>query len=356
MVSRKTCGLSRLRLEPPPLLDVRGEVLLAQVVVRPGHEPRRRRRPGSSRRGRGSPTTRPRQARSSWPRPRIATRIRCVGEPERLVAPAEHPPELVGGDAVRRLGHQLDGDEPLPERQVRAVEERARGDAELVPARVAVPLVARVEPEQAVVLVAARALDAARPAEALEVERGSAPRARPACAALRTAGSGSRLARASRRAVTSWVRWVVRISRRSFVCRKGKSHELRRSADAGNRPPAPAFYTSGHGRHQRREATRPPRSPLRAKVAEGRGRWQIGVDRHVRGGGGLWLVRPRRVGLRPGSSGPGLGRSSGRRQRMIVRLVVVCWAARPLPAAGRRAEVAATAGAARAARRAGRCG
>ena len=49
------------------------------------------------------------------------------------------------------------------------MEERARGDAELVPAGVAVPFRAALEPEQAGVLGAARALDAAGPAEVAEV-------------------------------------------------------------------------------------------------------------------------------------------------------------------------------------------
>ena len=55
-----------VRLEPAPLVDVRGEVLVAQVVVRAGDEPpvaRARRRPARS---------------SGWPRPRIAARIRWV--------------------------------------------------------------------------------------------------------------------------------------------------------------------------------------------------------------------------------------------------------------------------------------
>ena len=90
-------------------------------------------------------------------------------EPGGLVAAADRPPKLVRREALGRLEHQVHGDEPLPDGQVRAVEERARGDAELVAACVAVPLRAALEPEQPRVLAAARALDAAGPAQVAEV-------------------------------------------------------------------------------------------------------------------------------------------------------------------------------------------
>src|SRR4029077_20281065 len=88
----------------------------------------------------------------------------------RLVAAAEDLSQPERRHPTRRLGHEVDAEEPLPEREVRAVEERARRDAELVLARVALPARARVEPVQPLGLLAARALDAGGPAQRPEVE------------------------------------------------------------------------------------------------------------------------------------------------------------------------------------------
>src|SRR5262249_55478591 len=87
------------------------------------------------------------------------------GEPGGLVAATEGAAELVRRHAVRRDQHQVDGYEPLPDGQGRAVEERPGGDAELVAAGVAVPLGAGGEPEQPDGLGAAGAFDATGPAE-----------------------------------------------------------------------------------------------------------------------------------------------------------------------------------------------
>ena len=59
-----------------------------------------------------------------------------------LVADTDRTLDLVGADALLGLDHQIDGDEPLPERELRVVEDRARGDGEAVAAVVAIELVA----------------------------------------------------------------------------------------------------------------------------------------------------------------------------------------------------------------------
>ena len=134
-------------------------------------------------------------------------------------------PELVGRDPVA-LRHQADGDEPLPDREVRPVEERSGGDAELVAARVAVPPAARLEPEQAAGLVAARAFDGLRPAERLQV---------PARACLQRVAL-----RAGRR------RWKLRgqgaaqrgnVTRALVGFKRALTAPLRRLPRPGRRPP-----------------------------------------------------------------------------------------------------------------------
>src|SRR5207342_2674937 len=87
-----------VRLEPAPLLDVRVEVLLAQVMVRPGDE-------APALAELADDVAEDRLAAAA---DRHADAVRR--EPERLVAPTEDVPEPVRGDAPRRLGHQLDGD------------------------------------------------------------------------------------------------------------------------------------------------------------------------------------------------------------------------------------------------------
>ena len=54
--------------------------------------------------------------------------------PRRLVGDLENPLELVGRDALARLGHHVDGGEPLPKRQVGVMEDRSSLDGELVTA------------------------------------------------------------------------------------------------------------------------------------------------------------------------------------------------------------------------------
>ena len=143
-MSRKTCGLSWFADAPAPLVDVGREVLRAQLVVgadEPAHA-------GDD----------PRLARSSVGADRPLLGLDEAAQ--ELGAAAAHR----GPDPVRRrtrrscssrrsirrssLAEMPSGDSSIrwtetnhfQTRQVRAVEERAGGDAELVAARVAVPL------------------------------------------------------------------------------------------------------------------------------------------------------------------------------------------------------------------------
>lgn len=52
--------------------------------------------------------------------------------PSCLVAHGEHPLELVGADPLLGLHHQVDGQEPLPKRQVRILKDCSRANRELV--------------------------------------------------------------------------------------------------------------------------------------------------------------------------------------------------------------------------------
>jgi hypothetical protein len=54
--------------------------------------------------------------------------------PSGLVTHAEHPLELVRGDSLTRLAHDIDGEKPLPERELGIVEQRPHADRELVAA------------------------------------------------------------------------------------------------------------------------------------------------------------------------------------------------------------------------------
>lgn len=54
--------------------------------------------------------------------------------PRGLVADSEHPLELVGRDPFLGLGHQVSGDEPLTERKVGVMKDRAGHRRELVAA------------------------------------------------------------------------------------------------------------------------------------------------------------------------------------------------------------------------------
>ena len=332
-MSRKTCGLSWLASSQRRSSTYAARYFSLRWWCGPGHAAGGR--PARGRRD--SPTTDAEQ-RLAAAAHGDADPVRR--EPERLVAPAEDLPEPVGGDAVRRLGHQLDGDEPLPERQVRAVEERAGGDAELVAARVAVPLVAGVEPEQAVVLVAARALDAAGPAQLLQVEAaallelvGLVRRSRRSC--------GSRVARASRSAITSWVRLVVRISRRSFVCRRGKKP---RASSLGGCRKTGSCACLGHCTGRTLSASTPGgvSSIENASGSEGSRRPRTLANRcdspRARRGR-TRLVRPRRVGppgVGPGPAAFASGRSSGWSSWWLVLLLPARPAGRGRGRDGRR--------------------
>ena len=88
--------------------------------------------------------------------------------PRGLVGDADRPLDLVRADALLRFADQVDGHEPLPEREVRVVEDRSRGDAEAVAAPVAVELVAGADLGNGHV-AAARASDLTRPAQLFEV-------------------------------------------------------------------------------------------------------------------------------------------------------------------------------------------
>lgn len=62
--------------------------------------------------------------------------------PRRLIGDTEGPLELAGADPLLALAHQVDGDEPLPQRKVRAMHNRSRRHAELIVAGPALPLIA----------------------------------------------------------------------------------------------------------------------------------------------------------------------------------------------------------------------
>ena len=62
--------------------------------------------------------------------------------PCRFVGHAESPLELIGAHALLGLAEQVDAQEPLPQRQMGIVEDRASGHGELIAALVAVKLVA----------------------------------------------------------------------------------------------------------------------------------------------------------------------------------------------------------------------
>lgn len=99
----------------------------------------------------------------------LHSRADAVAEiPGGLVRDAEHPLQLVCADRLLGLTDHVDGEEPLPERQLGIVEERSDADAELVAASVAVELPAFRNPRD-LVRVAARAANAVRPAQLFKV-------------------------------------------------------------------------------------------------------------------------------------------------------------------------------------------
>ena len=201
------------------------------------------------------------------------------------------------------------------------MEERARRDAELVAARVAVPLVAGVEPEQAVVLVAARALDTGRPAQLLQVE---------AAALLELVGLVRCSCRSAAEVASRGFREADHImgsigrAHLSSLLRVSQGKKPRASSLGGCRKPGSYARPVCHRSHRANvvgiDAGRLS-SIENASASEGsrsRGRWQIGAIRHVRGGGGLARPPPPlgarpSVGsrARPSRSGLASGRSSG---------------------------------------------
>jgi hypothetical protein len=88
--------------------------------------------------------------------------------PGGLIGDAQHPLQLVCANALLGLAHDVDGKEPLPQRQLRVVEDGADADAELVAAAVTIELPALDDPRD-FVRVAARAADAVRPAQPFQV-------------------------------------------------------------------------------------------------------------------------------------------------------------------------------------------
>src|SRR5581483_934033 len=87
--------------------------------------------------------------------------------PGGLVGHAEHPLQLVRAHPLLGLAENEDREEPLPQRQVRVVEDRPRLGAELVAAGVTVELPALLDPAD-FVRVATRTTDTVRPAQLLE--------------------------------------------------------------------------------------------------------------------------------------------------------------------------------------------
>lgn len=88
--------------------------------------------------------------------------------PSSLVRDTESALELVGADPLLGFANEVDGSEPLPERQVRVVEDRSRRDRELIAAIRALELVALLKARDLLGL-AARAANAIRPAKLFQV-------------------------------------------------------------------------------------------------------------------------------------------------------------------------------------------
>jgi hypothetical protein len=87
--------------------------------------------------------------------------------PGGLVGDAEHSLELVCADALLGLDHHVGGEEPLPERQLRVMEDRPDANRELVPAGVTVELATLDDPRD-FVRVAAGTTHAVGPPELFE--------------------------------------------------------------------------------------------------------------------------------------------------------------------------------------------
>src|SRR5687768_8100047 len=75
---------------------------------------------------------------------------RCSRDWSSDVCSSDLPLQLVRGHALARLAHDVDREEPLPERQLGVVEDRADADAELIAAGIAVELSALRDPRDLV--------------------------------------------------------------------------------------------------------------------------------------------------------------------------------------------------------------
>src|SRR5205807_1861815 len=87
--------------------------------------------------------------------------------PSRFVTDSESALDLISRHALARLAQEIDGHKPLEQRQVRIVEDSARCDGELIVALRAIEQVF-LSLKRDCLAFAARALNAVRPAEALQ--------------------------------------------------------------------------------------------------------------------------------------------------------------------------------------------
>jgi len=92
--------------------------------------------------------------------------------PRRLVRDAQRALELVRAHAFLGLAQQVDTEKPLPQWQVRIVEDRSGSHRELVAASIAVKLIALYDLRN-LVRIAARASNLIRPAQSLKVSSAS---------------------------------------------------------------------------------------------------------------------------------------------------------------------------------------
>jgi len=90
-------------------------------------------------------------------------------KPSRAVAAqSERALHLASGNALLAFGHHVDRQKPFPDREMAVIEDSARCDGKLILARIAAILLAIFD-RRHLVGVAARALDAFRPAKFGEV-------------------------------------------------------------------------------------------------------------------------------------------------------------------------------------------
>src|SRR5688500_18420127 len=89
--------------------------------------------------------------------------------PGRLVGDAEELLQPVRRHAMLGLAHDVRGHEPLPQREMRVLKDRADANAELIAARSAVELPPLLDARDRSVIVAARTPHAVGPTEPLEI-------------------------------------------------------------------------------------------------------------------------------------------------------------------------------------------